>query len=65
MAMKAVVKDPTIGRVVMTGMKDSRWVGWSKLQYSVTTQNGTKGVVHYVGKFENGVLKYVDDFKFK
>ena len=25
MAMKAVVKDPTIGRVLMTGMKDSRW----------------------------------------
>jgi len=65
MAMKAVVKDPTIGRVVMTGMKDSRWLGWRKLQYSVTTQNGTKAVIHYVGKFENGVLKYVDDFKFK
>lgn len=49
----------------MTGMKDSRWSGWSKMQHIVRTQNGSKAVIHYVGKWENGVLKYIDDFKFK
>lgn len=33
------------------GMKDSRWSGWTKMEYKVKT--------------ENGVLKAVDNFKFK
>ena len=49
----------------MTGMKDSRWLGWNKMQYTHRALDGTKTTIHYVGKFENGVLKYVDDFKFK
>lgn len=65
MAMEDVMANPHLGKVVMTGMKDSRWPGWSKMQYSVETQKGVKAVVHYVGKWENGVLKAVDDFKFK
>lgn len=63
--MENIKANPNLGKVVMEGMKDSRWLGWSKMQYTVTSQNGVKAVVHYVGKFENGVLKAVDDFKFK
>ena len=57
--------NPQLGKVIMTGMKDSRWLGWSKMQFSVESANGVKVIVHYVGKWENGVLKAVDDFKFK
>ena len=64
MTMKNILNNPTLGKVVMTGMKDSRWFGWSKMQYTVTSENGIKFVIHYVGKFENGILKAVDDFKF-
>jgi hypothetical protein len=46
-------------------MKDSRWFGWSKMQYTVTSNNGVKVVVHYVAKIEKGIIKAVDDFKFK
>src|SRR5690606_16112813 len=59
LAMKEIMSNPTLGKTVMTGMKDSRWLGWNKMQY------GTKTTIHYVGKFENGVLKAVDDFKFQ
>ena len=45
----------------MTGMKDSRWLGWSKMQYSVESANGVKVIVHYLGKWGNEVLKAVDD----
>ena len=66
MAMKAILENPNLGKVVMEGaMNDSRWLGWSKMQYSITSENGVKVVIHYNGKFENGVLKAVDDFKFK
>jgi len=65
LAMKEIMSNPTLGKTVMTGMKDSRWLGWNKMQYTHTALNGTKTTIHYVGKFENGVLKAVDDFKFK
>lgn len=65
MAMTDVMANPQLGEVIQTGMSESRWLGWSKMQYIVTTQNGVKAIVHYVGKWENGVLIAVDDFKFK
>jgi len=65
MAMKEAMANPQLGTRIMEGMKDSRWLGWTKMQYTVKTQNGVNAVVHYVGKWENGVLKAVDDFKFK
>jgi hypothetical protein len=65
LAMKEILANPNLGRVVMTGMKDSRWLGWSKMQYTHTALDGTKITIHYVAKFENGILKAVDDFKFK
>jgi hypothetical protein len=64
-AMKEIVSNPTLGITVMKGMKDSRWLGWNKMQYTHTALNGTKTTIHYVGQFKNGVLKAVDDFKFK
>ncbi len=57
--------NPQLGKVIKTGMKDSRWLGWSKKQYSVESANGVIVIVHYVGKWENGVLKAVVDFKLK
>lgn len=64
LAMKEVMSDPTLGKVVMTGMKDSRWPGWSKMQYTHTALDGAKTTIHYVGQFNYGVLTAVDDFKF-
>ncbi|WP_316814425.1 hypothetical protein [Pedobacter heparinus] len=46
-------------------MKDKRWFGWSKMQYSHEALDGSKTTIHYVGKFAGDVLKAVDDFKFK
>jgi hypothetical protein len=65
MTMKEAMANPQNGKEVMTGMNDLRWFGWSKMQYSIETKNGVKAVVHYVGKLEDGILKAVDDFKFK
>lgn len=63
--MKEIVANPTLGKTVMTGMKDSRWLGWNKMQYTHTALDGTKTTIHYVGQFKSGVLKAIDDFKFK
>ncbi len=65
LAMKEIMSNPTLGKTIMTGMKDSRWLGWNKMQYTHTALDGTKTTIHYVGKFKNGILKAVDDFKFK
>jgi hypothetical protein len=65
LTMKEITSNPTLGKVVMTGMRDSRWLGWDKMQYTHVALDGSKTTIHYVGKFENGVLKAVDDFKFK
>lgn len=65
LAMKEITSNPTLGKTGMTGMKDSRWLGWNKIQYTHRALDGTKTTIHYVGKFEDGILKYVDDFKFK
>jgi hypothetical protein len=64
LAMKEIMSNPTLGKTVMTGMKDSRWLGWNKMQYTHTALDGTKTTIHYVGQFKNGVLKAVDNFKF-
>ncbi|MBB5649197.1 RHS repeat domain-containing protein, partial [Pedobacter cryoconitis] len=65
MAMKDALKNPQLGRRLMEGMKDSRWPGWTKMEYKVKTAEGVRAIVHYLAKWENGVLKAVDDFKFK
>ncbi len=65
-AMKFVKDNPQLGEVIMEGMGDTRWSGWSKMQFVHKPIGGGRAVtVHFVGKFENGVLKAVDDFKFK
>jgi hypothetical protein len=65
MAMKAAMENPQLGEIVMKEINDPRWLGWTKMRYKVETENGVKVIIHYVGKWENGVLKSVDDFKFK
>jgi hypothetical protein len=60
LAMQEIVSNPTLGRTVMTGMKDSRWLGWDKMQYTHTALDGSKTTIHYVGQFKNGILNAVD-----
>ncbi|MGB3063488.1 hypothetical protein [Sphingobacterium thalpophilum] len=64
LAMKEIISNPRLGDIAMVGMSDPRWYGWNKMQYIHRAMDGTKITIHYVGKFENGVLKAVDDFKF-
>jgi hypothetical protein len=65
MAMKDAMANPQLGTRLMEGMNNNRWLGWTKMEYKIKTQNGVNAVIHYVGQWENGVLKAVDDFKFK
>lgn len=64
LAMQEIISNPTIGNIIKLkkGMTDIRWPvadGWQKMSWN----NG--GVeIHYVGQWENGILKAVDDFKF-
>jgi len=64
--MESIMSNPLLDKVVMgVTRSDIRWLGWSKMQYTVTSNDGVKVGIHYVGKWDNGVLKAVDDFKFK
>jgi hypothetical protein len=63
LTMEEIRANPALGDVVMKGLSDPRWAGWSKLQYVKDTSAG-KVVVHYVGKLVDGALQMVDDFKF-
>ncbi|AOM77212.1 DUF6443 domain-containing protein [Pedobacter steynii] len=67
LSMAEITSNPTLGTVLRSvgPMKDTRWFGWSKLQYSHEALDGSKTTIHYVGKFVGDVLKAVDDFKFK
>jgi len=49
----------------MKPLTDPRWVGWRKMQYEHIGLDGNKTIIHYNGKWVDGVLKAVDDFKFK
>ena len=67
LAMKEALSNPLAGEIIerMAPINDQRWLGWRKMQYIHTGLNGSKTVIHYVGKWEKGILKAVDDFKFK
>ncbi|WP_299441264.1 hypothetical protein [uncultured Aquimarina sp.] len=65
MAMQSARSNPSIGVRIMEGMTDPRWLGWSKMEYKVKTAEGVNAIIHYVAKWDKGVLKAVDDFKFK
>ncbi|WP_225869649.1 RHS repeat-associated core domain-containing protein [Pedobacter psychroterrae] len=67
LSMAEITANPTMGTVVKSlgTMKDTRWFGWNKMQYSHKALDGSKTTIHYVGKFADDVLKAVDDFKFK
>lgn len=55
--MEETTFNPTLGKTIMTGMKDSCWLGWgwNKMQCTHTALDGTKTTIHYVGKFKNGI----------
>ncbi len=67
LAMKEALSNPATGQIIQ-GMKpltDPRWLGWRKMQYEHIGLDGSKTIIHYNGQWSNGVLKAVDDFKFK
>ena len=53
-AMKEIMSNPKMGSVIIKGLKDSRWLGWDKLEYVHRGLDGNKVTI-----------QYVDDFKFK
>ena len=67
LAMKEIMSNPAAGQIIkrMKPLTDPRWSGWRKMQYEHIGLDGTKTIIHYNGKWQNGVLKAVDDFKFK
>jgi len=67
LALEEIMSNPSMGEVLqkMPPLTDPRWLGWRKMQYIKTLGDGTEINIHYVGKYVKGVLKAVDDFKFK
>jgi RHS repeat-associated protein len=67
LAMKEAMSNPALGQVIerMKPLTDPRWFGWRKMQYEHIGLDGSKTIIHYNGQWSNGVLKAVDDFKFK
>lgn len=57
------MSNPSAGKILIETMEDAsgRWHGWSKM--SNKTAHGVE--IHYNALWENGVIKAVDDFKFK
>jgi RHS repeat-associated protein len=62
LAMKEIMSNPTAGKTLINTMKDAsgRWNGWSKM--SNRTAHGVE--IHYNALWEDGVIKFIDDFKF-
>jgi hypothetical protein len=52
------LSNPSQGMILKT-IYDPRWPGWSKMAW-----NNAGVEIHYVGKWVNGILEAVDDFKF-
>ncbi|MEM9685431.1 MAG: hypothetical protein AAF934_00735 [Bacteroidota bacterium] len=67
LAMKEAMSNPLRGQIIqrMKPLSDPRWSGWRKMQFEHIGSDGSKTVIHYNGKWVDGVLKAVDDFKFK
>jgi hypothetical protein len=63
-AMRSIKDNPKLGTVIIPKIGDTTWPGWSKLQYTVISNNGVKAVIHFVAKIEGNVIKAIDDFKF-
>lgn len=70
LAMKEIMANPRLGKPIDVPMTDKRWHfsdGWKKMSWNRKDfdQKGSSIEIHYVGRWENGVLVDVDDFKFK
>ena len=57
--MGEIMDNPAMGQIIKVGLSDTRWSGWTKMAW-----NNAGVEIHYVAKWENGILKAVDDFKF-
>lgn len=64
--MKEILSNPKLGYVIKSlfPLTDNRWPNWRKRQYIHKGLDGVDINIHYNSKFENGILKAVDDFKF-
>ena len=60
LAMKEIMSNPTVGKILKKSLSDTRWKGWAKM--SNKTAHGVE--IHYNALWKNGVIKAVDDFKF-
>ncbi len=60
LAMVEIMSDPSKGIKIKYIYEDPRWYGWIKM----SNKNAHRVEIHYVGRWENGILKAVDDFKF-
>lgn len=67
LAMREAMSNPAAGQIIqrMKPLTDSRWSGWRKMQFEHVGLDGSKTIIHYNGRWVDGVLKAVDDFKFK
>jgi len=67
LTMKEIKSNPYAGRVLekLGEIEDPRWKGWMKMQYIHKGLDGKKTIIHFNGKWVKGILKAVDDFKFK
>jgi len=50
------MENPQSGTRIIEELGDSRWAGWTKMEYTVKSQSGKKAVVHYVAKWEDGII---------
>jgi hypothetical protein len=68
LAMQEIMANPELGNAVkgMPPLGDSRWKGWTKMEYMKKFKGGTKVDIHFVAQFDpSGKMIAVDDFKFK
>ena len=64
LTMEEIMANPQMGRVAMEKLGDPRLKGWVKMEYVKKLNDGRQIVIHYVAKFEEGIMKAIDDFKF-
>jgi hypothetical protein len=65
--MEEVMSNPQLGTPIISKLGDARWQGFQKMQYvrAIYDKFGRvhKVSVHYVARFENGIINAIDDFK--
>jgi RHS repeat-associated protein len=68
LSMEEIKSNPNLGSKIsgMAPLSDSRWSGWTKMQYIKRLGDGTVINIHYNAQMDqSGKIIAVDDFKFK